>query len=486
MVEEYNTSTEERMEKLKSLKKMGIEPYPHIYKRKDKLKEINQKYKNIATGEDTGEEAVTAGRIVGYRQHGKLTFVDLEDRNDKIQLQVQINRVGEDKYKLLDSIDIGDIIGVKGTVGKSKRGELSIIVDNYEILSKSLLDIPVKSGINIESRYRQRYLDLILNSEIRELFEKRTKIISSMRKYLDEKEFLEVEIPLIQPIYGGAEARPFKTYCNALEKEQYLSISPELYLKRLIVGGLERVYYIGKNFRNEGVDTTHNPEFTMMECYKAYADYFDMMELTEEMIARIAKDLLGTTEIEYQGNKINLSPPWERITMTDAVKKYANIDISNYSKSELEKLVEKEELEIPGSINKATVINALFEKYVEDKLIQPTFVIDYPKEISPLTKKHRSKEGFTERFELYINGLEFANAYSELNDPIDQKNRFEQQVSEREKGDKEAHMMDLDYVNALMYGMPPTGGLGLGIDRLVMLLTNKNSIKEVILFPMMR
>ena len=382
----------------------------------------------------------------------------------------------------------GDIIGVEGYVFRTRRGEITICVKDFVLLSKSLRSLPEKwHGLqDKETRYRQRYVDLIVNPNVKEIFLKRTKIIQSIRDFLNNRGFIEVETPILQPIYGGATARPFITHHNALDIDLYLRIADELYLKRLIVGGLDRVYEFSKNFRNEGMDKYHNPEFTLLELYQAYADYEDMMNIAEEITANAATEVLGTTKIVYQGDAIDLTPPWRRLTMVDSIKEYSGIDVETLSESELSVLAKQKGIELTGVRSKGTFIYAFFEALVEPHLVEPTFIVDYPIEVSPLAKKKRGDDRFVERFEPFVGGSELGNAFSELNDPIDQRQRFLEQMKHREAGDDEAHVMDDDFIRALEYGMPPTGGLGIGIDRLTMLLTDSNSIRDVILFPQMR
>ncbi|NMC76086.1 MAG: lysine--tRNA ligase, partial [Candidatus Methanofastidiosa archaeon] len=432
------------------------------------------------------------GRLMSKRVHGKAGFSDIYDRYGKIQLYIKIDDVGEEKLKEYKTFDIGDLLSVKGKVFKTKTGEITLHITDFELVAKSLKPLPEKfHGLkDPDLKYRQRYVDLIINQDVRETFMKRTAIIKAIREFLDNKNYIEVETPILATIASGASARPFTTHHNALSLDMYLRIATELYLKRLIVGGFERVYEIGKDFRNEGIDVRHNPEFTMIELYEAYADYNDMMEITENMVAYACKKVNGTTKITYEGTEIDLTPPWRRITMVDAVKEYAGVDFSNVKTDEEARTIAKEKhVELKKELKDCTkgdILNALFEEYGEKNMIQPTFICDYPVEISPLTKKKRGNPEFTERFEGFIYGREICNAYSELNDPIVQKERFLQQLKERELGDDEAYMMDDDFINSLEIGMPPTGGMGMGIDRLVMFLTDSSSIRDVILFPTMK
>ncbi len=488
-----------RRESLAELRKLGIDPYPAAeYKTDISAQKILDEYD---PGLNNFQEVSLAGRIMSRRIMGNASFAELMDSSGRIQIYVRRDDIcpGEDKilyntvFKHL--LDIGDIIGVKGHVFRTRMGEVTVHVHEFTILCKSVRPLPVvkeKDGVYFdavtdpEMRYRQRYVDLIVNPHVRDVFRKRTRIIHSMRELFNSLGYLEVETPILQPIPGGAAARPFITHHNTLDIPLYLRIANELYLKRLIVGGFEGVYEFAKDFRNEGMDRTHNPEFTVMEIYIAYKDYKWMMNFTEEIVKKAALDLHGTTEIVYGDKKINLNPPYKRISMTDAIREHTGIDITGMDENEMRKVCDK--LGVPNSpeMGKGKLIDQLFGEKCEPHYVQPTFIIDYPVETSPLTKKHRSKPGVTERFELMINGKEIANAYSELNDPIDQIERFQDQLSLSEKGDDEAMFIDLDFVRALEYGMPPTSGMGIGIDRLTMLLTNQPSIQDVLLFPQMK
>jgi lysyl-tRNA synthetase class 2 len=486
--EEYNELIKQRRQKLAELQEKGEDPFDvYTYDVSSSSKEIRDNFERLE-----GSDVSAAGRLLSKRVHGKAGFSDLYDREGKIQLYVKIDDLGEEKLKFFKTLDLGDIIGVKGTVFKTHAGEISIHVKDFTLLTKSLLPLPEKwHGLkDPDLKYRQRYVDLIINPEVRDTFFKRTRIIRSIRKFLDDRGYIEVETPVLSAIAGGAAARPFITHHNTLDIDMYLRIATELYLKRLIVGGFERVYELGKDFRNEGMDIRHNPEFTMIELYEAYTDYNGMMELAENMISQVCMEVLGTTKVTYQGTEIDFKPPWRRITMVDAVKEYAGVDFNEVkSNEEAREIARKLHLELKKKLEdctKADILNAAFEEYGESKLIQPTFLLDYPVEISPLTKKKRGNPEFTERFEAFVFGREIANAYSELNDPIVQKERFIQQLKERELGDDEAYMMDDDFVNALEIGMPPTGGMGIGIDRIVMFLTDSYSIRDVILFPTMK
>ena len=458
-------------------------------RRRQTIAEIRETFAG-ATHDKSTERVATAGRLYIIRNHGKTLFADLGDESGRIQLYIKKNELPEGQFDLFNEyIERGDFVGVEGHVFRTKLGEITIWVDGFTILCKAVCPLPEKfHGLkDIEKRYRQRYLDLIVNEESRQTFRVRSKVIALIRRYLDERGFLEFETPILQPVYGGANARPFTSYHNFLDQKLFLRISPELYLKRLIVGGYEKVFEVARNFRNEDVDTSHNPEFSMVEVYWAYRDFRDMMALTEDFVAALVQAIRGSDGITYQDTTISFRRPWKSLSMEDAVKEYAGIDIFAHSVDKLRTLAQQkglEEYEKPQSQREFLVL--FFEGLVEDKLIQPTFIYDFPIENSPLAKKHRTKEGFTERFELFIYGMEIANGFSELNDPLDQKARFEQQEDRRRRGDLEAQMIDYDFINALGYGMPPTGGVGIGIDRLVMLLTNNSSIKEVILFPQMK
>ena len=436
-----------------------------------------------------GAQVSVAGRLMSKRGMGKAAFCDIHDREGKIQIYVKTDEVGAEAYEEFKKFDIGDIIGVKGAVFKTHKGEISIKAAEITLLAKSLLPLPEKwHGLkDTDIRYRQRYLDLIVNPNVRKTFVLRSKIIKSIRKYLDERGFLEVDTPLLNTIPGGAAARPFITHHNALDIDLYLRIAPELYLKRLIVGGLEKVYEMGRMFRNEGISVKHNPEFTMMEVYEAYNDYKGMMELAEGLVSSVARDALGTMKVLYQGREIDLTPPWTRISMAEAVKKHVGIDFDSISgDGEARRAASELGAKVTEGMTKGEVMYLLFEEFVEHNLMQPTIVYDYPVEVSPLTKRKAGRPELAERFEIFITAREMGNAYSELNDPVDQKERFYAQMKKREAGDEEAYMMDEDFITALEYGMPPAGGLGIGIDRLVMLLTDSYSIRDVLLFPTMK
>ncbi|MFV8829762.1 lysine--tRNA ligase [Alkalihalobacterium sp. APHAB7] len=488
---ELNDLLAVRRDKLKKLVDKGVDPFGSKFVRTHSAKEMTEQFGEISKEqlEEDKHEVVLAGRIMTKRGKGKAGFAHIQDLTGKIQIYVRQDAVGEEAYELFNTIDIGDLVGVSGVAFKTKVGELSIKVTNFQLLTKSLRPLPDKfHGLkDIEQRYRQRYVDLIVNPEVRDTFVLRSKILQSMRRYLDSRGYLEVETPMMHSIAGGASARPFITHHNALDMTLYMRIAIELHLKRLIVGGLEKVYEIGRVFRNEGVSTRHNPEFTMIELYEAYADYKDIMSLTENLIAHIAEEVLGTTTVQYGDYEVNLKPEWKRLHMVDAIKEYAGVDFwKEMSDEEARAIAKEHKVPVKETMTYGHVVNEFFEHFVEEKLIQPTFIYGHPTAISPLAKKNPEDERFTDRFELFIVGREHANAFTELNDPIDQRERFEDQLKEREQGDDEAHMMDDDFVEALEYGMPPTGGLGIGIDRLVMLLTNSPSIRDVLLFPQMR
>lgn len=488
---ELNELLQIRRNKLDELRGLGIDPFGRKFDRTHHAADIIKAYESQTKEEleVLGAEVSIAGRIMQKREMGKAGFAHLQDITGKIQIYVRADTVGETPYKAYDLLDIGDLIGVRGTVFKTKTGELSIKAKSVEVLSKSLLPLPEKyHGLkDVELRYRQRYVDLIMNQDVQQTFITRSKIIQSMRRYLDSRGYLEVETPTLHAIAGGAAARPFITHHNALDMQLYMRIAIELHLKRLIVGGMEKVYEIGRVYRNEGISTRHNPEFTMIELYEAYADYQDIMKLTEEMVAHIAQEVLGTTTITYQGQVIHLAPPWRRVTMVDAIKEVVGVDFSvEMTDEEAHRLAKEHNVPVEPMMTFGHIVNQFFETFVEETLIQPTFITGHPVAISPLAKKSDKDPRFTDRFELFIVAREHANAFTELNDPIDQRERFEAQLLEKEQGNDEAHEMDEDFIRALEYGMPPTGGLGIGIDRLVMLLTDAPSIRDVLLFPLMR
>ncbi|MBN1040639.1 lysine--tRNA ligase [Clostridium botulinum] len=485
---QYNEQEALRRAKLADLQEAGKDPFD-VYKveRTHTSEEVKSNYQELE-----GKNVTVAGRIMSKRGQGKVVFSDIHDRDGKIQLFIKIDLVGEESLKSYKTYDLGDWVVATGEVFTTKTGEVSVKVSNFELICKSLKPLPEKwHGLkDPDLRYRQREVDIITNPEVKETFIKRSKIISGIREFLDNRGFLEVETPILSPIAGGAAAKPFITHHNTLDMDMYLRIATELYLKRLIVAGFEKVYEIGRNFRNEGMSVRHNPEFTVIELYEAYSDYNDMMEITENMVAYVCKKVNGTTKVMYEGTEIDFTPPWRRITMVDVVKEYAGVDFNEVKTNEEAQAIAKEKhLEFAKPLNtitKGEVLNSLYEEFGEANMIQPTFVTDYPVEVSPLTKKKRGNPELTERFEGFVFGREICNAYSELNDPIVQRQRFEQQEKDRELGDDEAYMMDEQFMSALETGMPPTGGLGIGIDRLIMFLTDSTSIRDVLLFPTMR
>ena len=485
MEQDLNEMLQIRRDKLKQLKEEGRNPYlVEKFERTNFTKEIVENF------EEFEDKSVTiAGRVMARRGHGKVTFLDIQDSTGRIQAFLKIDNLG-DEYNDVKLLDIGDIVGITGEVFKTKMGEVSVRAENFKILTKSLQILPEKwHGLQDQDlKYRQRYVDLIMNPSIKETFLKRNRIIKEIRNYLDDRGFLEVETPTLNTIAGGANARPFITHHNTLDIDMYLRIANELYLKRLVVGGFDKVYEMGKMFRNEGMDTTHNPEYTAMEVYAAYQDYNDMMELTENLVATVAEKVLGKTVIEYDGVELDLTPPWRRISMVEAVKEYAGVDFENIeTDEEAVKVAEEKGLTLePSKKTRGNIINEFFEEFCEEHMIQPTFVTGHPVDISPLAKRKPEDPRYTNRFEAFINTKEIANAFSELNDPIDQRERFTAQIEAKRLGDDEAHPMDEDFLNAIEVGLPPTGGLGIGIDRLIMFLTGETSIRDVILFPTMK
>lgn len=478
----------ERRRKLEELKKMGIDPFGYRYERSHMIDEIIQKHSKIKAGKKLEKLKVKiAGRIRSMRIHGKASFADIEDFSGRIQTYFNFDTLGKEPYKILDKLDVGDIIGVEGFIFKTHKGELSIWVEKLHVLCKALRPLPSEwFGLkDVETRYRQRYLDLIMNPEVRRTFVIRSKIIQAMREYFVKEGYVEVETPILQPIYGGAFARPFVTQHHALNMKMYLRISNEMYLKRLIAGGFEKVFEFSPDFRNEGIDTTHNPEFLQVEAMTAYTDYTDGMKLVENIIAYAAKKALGTTKITYQGNKIDLKPPWKRIRMVDAIEEHLGLDVMKSSREDLIKFIKRNNIEIKNDAKKGELIAIIFEELVQPKIIQPTFIYEFPKETSALANDSKTP-GFTERFEIFICGREYGNNYTEINDPVELKKRFIEELKRGEAGDEEAHPMDEDFITAMEYGMPPTCGIGIGVDRLVMLLTNNTSIRDVILFPILR
>ena len=483
---EINEQMQVRIDKMHKIEEHGWKPFGYRFLYTHRAADIAAQFDELSEKET---EVKMAGRIMAIRGHGKTCFMDMQDKTGRIQVYVRKDVIGEENYALIKLMDIGDTVGITGTAFRTHMGELSIKANSVEMLSKSLRPLPEKwHGLkDVETRYRQRYVDLIVNPEVRDTFVKRSQIIRSVREVLDSHDFLEVETPILNTIAGGAAARPFISYHNALDMQVYMRIAPELYLKRLIVGGMDRVYEMGRVFRNEGIDNRHNPEFTSVEIYQAFADYRDMMDLTEEVVVKTAEKVLGTTTINYEGTTIELASPWKRMSMIEAVKEYSGKDFTDVTDLEEARAIAKElNVAIEPSFGIGKIINACFEEYVEDKLIQPTFITGHPKEISPLAKSNPENPEITDRFEAYIYGREICNGFTELNDPIDQKERFLKQVEERANGDEEANMMDEDFINALEYGLPPTGGLGIGIDRLVMFLTNSSTIRDVLFFPTMK
>lgn len=477
-----------RVQKLTDLVDRGINPYPYKFDKTASAKELQEKYADLETGAETEDFYAVAGRIMAMRNNGM--FMDLMDDSGKIQIFCHKENVGDEEFKTLKFVDVGDIIGVKGTIRRTPRGELSLKATEYVVLSKALLPLPEKfHGLtDVETRYRHRYVDLIMNSDVRDTFRKRSMIIQEIRNYLTGLGYLEVETPMLQTLAGGASARPFITHHNTLDMPMYMRIAPELHLKRLMVGGLnEKIFEINRNFRNEGLSPRHNPEFTMLELYEAYADYNDMMDLMENMVETVMKKVLGTTKVEFQGKELDFTSPWERMTMLGGVEKYTGVDFSEHlDEADAANKAKELGIEVEETDTWGAIVEKVFEEKVEPHLIQPVHIIDYPRDISPLAKAHRDNPRLTERFESRVNGWEICNAFSELTDPIDQRNRFEAQAQLKSEGSEEAHPIDEDYVMALEYGLAPCGGLGVGIDRLVMLLTNSPTIRDVIAFPTMK
>ena len=474
---------EDRRAKLARLREQGVDPFPHAYPGVRPIAEVHAAHDDLDAGEETDSRYRVAGRLAARRGHGKAAFLDLVDRSGRIQLHARADVLGDESFERLTSLDLGDVIGADGAAFKSRRGELSLRVEDWALLAKALRSPPEKfHGLeDVETRYRQRELDLIANDEVRELFIMRSRVIAAIRRFLDERGFLEVETPVLQPLYGGALARPFTTHHNALDRDLYLRIATELYLKRLIVGGLERVYELGKDFRNEGVSHKHNPEFTMLEWYEAYADYEDGARLLEELVSTVAR------EVGYEG-PLDFSPPWRRIALRDAIRDEAGVDILEHrsDSAALHAAAAERGLELDPDETWPKMVDSLLSRHVEPKLEQPTFVLDYPVELSPFAKAHRSEPGLVERWECFAAGIEISNAFTELNDPDEQRARFEEQGRQTAAGDQETQPFDEDFIRALEHGMPPTSGVGLGIDRLVMVLSGRTSIREVVLFPAMR
>lgn len=487
-LEETKDLIQQRRDKLNEIREFGVEPYPHKYEPTHTTSVIHRDFAETQETPDETQRIRLAGRIMTKRDHGKSSFAHLQDSEGRIQIYVRRDKVGAEPYLVYRRFDVGDIIGVEGVVFRTRTGELTVLVDEVQLLSKSIRPLPEKwHGLqDKQTRYRQRYADLIMNPEVKRVFIKRTQIVQAIRDMLNAQSFIEVETPVLQPIYGGASARPFTTYHHTLAQSLYLRIANELYLKRLIVGGFDRVYEFSRDFRNEGMDRDHNPEFTMLELYQAYADYLDIMALTETLIADTVARVHGTTKIPYQEHEIDFTPPWRRLTMIASIQEQSGIDAASLSADELYTAAVNAGVALAGDESKGEIIAELFDAFVEPKLIQPTFITDYPLEVSPFAKKKPDDPAFVERFEFFISGMEVGNAFSELNDPVDQRQRFIEQANRLENGDEEAFMLDEDYLRALEYGMPPTGGLGIGIDRLTMLLTNQYAIRDVILFPQMR
>jgi lysyl-tRNA synthetase, class II len=476
----------ERREKLERLRAEGIEPFPYEYPDRIEIAEIRGAHEALGAGEETDDRYRVAGRIHARRGHGKTAFIDLRDRSGQLQIYSRADVLGDAEHERLTGLDLGDIVGVEGAVFSTKRGELSLRAESWTLLAKSLRPPPEKfHGLeDTETRYRHRELDLIANEETRELFGTRARTITAVRAWLEEHGFVEVETPVLQPLYGGALARPFTTHHHALDRDLYLRIATELYLKRCVVGGIERVYELGKDFRNEGISHKHNPEFTMVEWYEAYADYVTGAERLEALVSHVAQHVLGTTQVQRDGTRIDLAPPWRRVTLREAIRERTDIDIAEHPSRDA--LADAMDSEPDPAEGWGKLVDGLLSKEVEPTLIQPTFVTDYPVELSPFAKRHRSEEGLVERWEAFVGGIEIANAFSELNDPDEQRRRFEQQKEELARGDEEAQPFDANFIEALEYGMPPTSGVGLGIDRLVMILTGARSLREVVLFPAMR
>ncbi len=499
MREENNKSTqdnkttgealiEERLKKLDEIKKEGINPYPYNYEITTNAKEIKEKYKDLEPQEKRDDEVSIAGRIILFRKMGKASFITLRQDSGDIQVYIRRDDVGDREYELIKKLDLGDFLGTKGTIFKTKMGEITVYAKEFKILCKTTKPLPDKyHGLqDQELKYRKRHLDLIMNKESKEILTKRMQILKHIREFLDERGFLEVETPILHTIYGGAAAKPFKTHHNTLKMDLFLRISPELYLKRLIVGGYEKVYDINKNFRNEGIDATHNPEFTMLELYQAYTDYNDMMKLTEELFEYVALKINGTTKTKYKGKEIDLKAPWARVTMLDSIKEHTGIDASTMGEDELKEFIQEKNVEFDAEENWGNFVLAIFEHFCEDKYDNPTFIIDHPEESTPLCKKHKEDPRLIERFEPFCCGAELANAYSELNDPIHQRKLLEDQARQLKEGNEEANPIDEDFLEAIEQGMPPTGGLGIGIDRMAMIILGQESIRDILFFPTMK
>ena len=482
---------DQRQEKLEEIRSRGYDPYPHKYSLTQRITQAREAFLSSSAEEleSSKPELQTAGRLISVRGHGKASFAHLAEGGERLQIYVRQDRIGEEQYELFRLLDIGDIIGVQGVLFRTRTDELTVLVDQLTLLSKSMLSLPEKwHGLaDVETRYRQRYLDLLANPRVREIFSRRSSIISCLRRFLEERAYIEVETPMMQTLAGGAAARPFETFHEALGIPLYLRIAPELFLKRLVVGGMDRVFEINRNFRNEGISTRHNPEFTMLEFYQAYSDYWDLMDLTEEMLARVVEEVTGSLQMDFGGSTIDFSR-FQRYSMVDAVQEFWKGEDSPSpdqlcDQEGVTAALQRTGVGVPPGAGWGKLLGLLFEAVAEEQLVQPTFIYDFPAELSPLSKTKDEDPRFAERFEIFVGGLEIGNAYSELNDPAEQRQRFEEQRGARERGDDEAHLMDHDYIQALQYGMPPTAGEGIGIDRLVMLLTDSSSIREVILFP---
>ncbi|MCK5219634.1 lysine--tRNA ligase, partial [bacterium] len=479
---------QQRLETIKKLRESGVEPYAYKYSRSHTSGKIQETFSRLEGEQQSDLSVGVVGRLVAHRAHGKTIFIQLQDESGRIQVYFRADELGPERFELIKQLDVGDFLGAKGTVFRTRTGELTIRAVDFALLSKALRPMPEKwHGLkDVELRYRQRYLDILANEQSRNIFLARSRVVKEIRKYLDSQGFMEVETPMMQPLPGGAAARPFMTHHNALNRDLYLRVAPELYLKRLLVGGFEKIFEMNRSFRNEGISTMHNPEFTMLEVYQAYVDANAMMELMEKLVAHLVKNMHGGQRLSYQGQDLDLKVPWKRLGYTDAIKEQTGIDIWQQTPERLAAICQEHGLEPPDKAGRVEMVEMLFESLVEPKLIQPTFIIDFPLELSPLAKQKAGAPDFADRFEPYVAGHEIANGFSELNDPMEQRRRFELQMQKRAQGDEEAQVLDEDFIRALEYGMPPAGGLGIGIDRLVMLLTDSASIREVIFFPQLR
>ncbi|MFH2033383.1 MAG: lysine--tRNA ligase [Candidatus Margulisiibacteriota bacterium] len=488
MSEELNELIKVRREKLEAFRQAGMDPFPYKFDKTACAFDLLEKYGDLKEGEESAETVAVAGRVMTKRGHGKASFAHIQDESGKIQIYGKQDILGENAYKLYQKLDMGDIIGVEGKVFKTRTNEVTVKVEKFTLLCKSLHPLPEKwHGLqDKELRYRERYVDLIVNPDVKEVFKKRSQIVSMIRRFLEDRGFIEVETPILNVMQGGAAATPFESYHDALDMPLFMRIAPELYLKRLIVGGFEKVFELGRVFRNEGISYKHNPEYTILEIYQAYTDLYGVMKLTEEMVAAAVKAVHGKLKITFKGEEIDFTTPWQRIPLVEALKKFGGVDIAGKSEDEIRKTAKSKGIEGYEEIGIGKVINVLYDKLVEGHLRQPTFIVDYPIETSPLAKKNRDNPRLVERFEMIVAGMEIANAFSELNDPIDQRERFEKQAELKAAGDQEAESMDEDFLRALEYGLPPTGGVGFGVDRLVMLLTDQPSIRDVLFFPHMR